>query len=103
MSDAWLIVVLLTLATMAIRVSGPVLTGHRELPAWAVPVISVLPGALLTALIVIQVLTDGDKIVVDERLIGLAAAGLVLWRRRDSVILTMLAAAVVVAAFRALT
>lgn len=103
MSDAWLIVALLTVATVAIRISGPLLTGHRELPAWATPVITVLPGALLTALIVVQVLSDGDRIVVDERLVGLAVAGLVLWRRQNAVILAMMAAAIAVAAIRALS
>lgn len=103
MSDAWLVVVLLTVATVAIRISGPLLTGHRELPTWAVPVITVLPGALLTALIVVQVFGDGDRIVVDERLAGLAVAGLVLWRRQNAVILAMLAAASVVAVIRALS
>ena len=103
MSDAWLIVILLTLATIAIRISGPLLTGHRQIPAWAIPVITVLPGALLTALIVVQVFSDGDQVVVDERIAGLAVAGLVLWRRPNAVILAMMAAAFVVATIRALT
>lgn len=102
MSDTWLVVLLLTLATVAIRISGPLLTGHRELPGWAAPVIAVLPGALLTALIVVQVFSDGDRLVLDERLAGLAAAGLVLWRRRGAVITAMIAAAAVAAALRAL-
>ena len=73
---------------------------HFPIPV--VNIIAVLPGALLTALIVVQVFSDGDRLVLDERLAGLVAAGLVLWRRRGAVITAMIAAAAVAAALRAL-
>lgn len=102
MSTSWAIIILLAVTTMLARASGPLIIGRRELPSWSTPLIAVLPAALLTALIVVQVFTDGDRVVVDERLGGLAAAAIVLWWRRQSLILAMVAAAVVVAVLRAL-
>lgn len=101
MDDAWLIAILLAATTMALKMSGPLLIGKHDLPAWAVPVIDVLPGAMLTALIVIQAVTDGGRIVIDERICGLAvAAGILLWRRQ-ALVPAVLSAAIVVALLRA--
>lgn len=101
MSDIWAVIVLLTFAVMLTKIGGPLLIGHRELPDWAIPVITVLPGALMTAVIVVQVLGAGNKIVVDERLAGLAAAGLVLYWRRNAFIAAIIAAAATAAVIRA--
>lgn len=102
MSETVLLIIGLALASAALRVSGPLLLGQRALPPWAGPVLTVLPGALITALIVVQVLGPSDSVTVDERLIGLAAAGLVLWWRRSAVIPALIVAAVTVALIRAL-
>lgn len=101
MSDIWAVVLLMTVGVVVIKTSGPFLIGHRELPGWAMPVITVLPGALLTAIIVVQVLSDGKKIVVDERLLGLAVAGSILWWRRNALLAAVVAAAASVALIRA--
>lgn len=44
-------------------------------------VAGLLPVALLSALIGLQVLTDGSRLTVDARLLGLAAAIVAQWRR----------------------
>lgn len=100
MNDTWAVIGLLTLTTILLRASGPLLMGRRQLPEWTVPVVTVLPAALLTALIVIQVLTKDGQVTLDERLAGLAAAAGVLWWRRNALIPAMLAAAAVVAVLR---
>lgn len=103
MSAGWLAVILLALTTMILRASGPLIVGKRPLPAWTAPVFSVLPAALLTALIVVQVFTRGNDVLVDERVFGLLFAGMLLFWRRGAVIAAMFGAAVVVALIRALT
>lgn len=103
MDDIWAVIFLMTLTAIALKVSGPFLVGHRELPGWALPVITVLPGALLTALIVVQVVADENRVVVDERLVGLAAAGGILWWRREALILAIVGAAAAAALVRAVS
>ena len=67
--------------TAAIRASGPVLLGGRELPGLLVRVIALLAPALLAALIVIGTFTDANgDLELDARAAGLAAAGAVLVR-----------------------
>lgn len=102
MSDAWIVILLLTLTTMVLKFIGPLILGHRELPGWAMRVFTVLPAALLTALIVVQVMGQGDRVVVDERLVGLAAAGGVLAWRRGAIAGAVVAAMLATALTRAL-
>ena len=102
MSATWATVIGLAAATALLRASGPLLIGHRELPPWAPAVITVLPGALLTAMIVVQVFGEGSKIVIDERLAGVAVAGAVLLLNRRAMLPAILLAAVTAALLRAL-
>lgn len=102
MNETWALILVLAVATFALKVSGPLMIGHRELPRWAIPVISVLPGAMLTALIVVQTVGGEGRIVLDERLAGLTAAGIVLWWRRSALIVAVIAATATTALARAL-
>jgi branched-subunit amino acid transport protein len=102
MSEIWLLLGLLALSTFALRAVGPVLLGGRELPARAADAVELLPPALFTALIVTQVFASGEAVALDERAVGLAAAGVALaLKAPPSVIL--LAAVVTAATLRALT
>lgn len=56
--------------------------------------------ALLAALVVIQTASAGSSIVMDARLVGVAVAGVLLWRRVPFIIV-ILVAAVVAACVRA--
>ena len=101
MSDAWTTVLVLTVATVLIRASGPVILGGRNLPSPARGVVVLLAPALLAALVVTETLSDANGLVLDERAAGVAAAGLVLlWR--DSLLLAMAVAVGVTAVARAL-
>jgi branched-subunit amino acid transport protein len=101
MSDAWTTVLVLTVATVLIRASGPVILGGRNLPSPARRVVVLLAPALLAALVVTETLSDANGLVLDERAAGVAAAGLVLlWR--DSLLLAMAVAVGVTAVARAL-
>jgi branched-subunit amino acid transport protein len=100
-SDAWTTVLVLTVATVLIRASGPVILGGRNLPSPARRVVVLLAPALLAALVVTETLSDANGLVLDERAAGVAAAGLVLlWR--DSLLLAMAVAVGVTAVARAL-
>jgi branched-subunit amino acid transport protein len=77
MSDAWLSIGVLAVATAAIRASGPVLLGGRDLPRMLRGVIALIAPALLAALVVVQTVgaPEGGALELDARILGVAAAG----------------------------
>jgi len=77
----WVTIGLVALTTALVKAVGPVVVGGRELAPWALRVIALLPPALLTALVLVGVLADGQRFVVDARLAGLGAAAVVLLLR----------------------
>ncbi len=81
MRDVWITIGVVAVATAVIKSAGPVLVGGRELPPWALRVIALLMPALLTALVLVGVLTDGERLVIDARLAGLGAGAAALLLR----------------------
>lgn len=102
MSAAWLTIGVLAAGTVAIKASGPVLLGGRELPVVFARIISLLAPSLIAALVVVQTVTRDDRLVLDARLAGLAAAAGAIALRRSTIEIVVVAAAVT-AAVRALT
>jgi hypothetical protein len=93
MSDDWLIVLVVGAATVGIKAVGPALLGGRELPAPVMSVIRLLAPAVLAGLVVVQVVGGDRAIVVDERLVGLAAALVALGFRAPLPVVVAAAAA----------
>ena len=103
MSAAWTTVLVLCVATAAIKAAGPVLLGGRELPPVVLRLISLLAAALLAALVVVETFTGGDgELVLDERAAGMGVAGAMLWARRDAMLPAVIAGAATAAVLRAL-
>jgi branched-subunit amino acid transport protein len=102
MSDAWIVIIALTVTTALIRASGPVIMGERDIHPRAAGVVDLLAPALLTALIVVEVFGSGDEVQVDASLAGVAAAGGILWWRSTALLPALIAAAVVTAGLRAI-
>ncbi len=100
MSDAWLVVAAVGLATIVLKATGPVLLGGRPLPARVGSVVGLLAPAVLGALVVTQVVGGDRELVFDERLAGLAAGAAALALRAPT-IAVVVAAAVVTALLRA--
>jgi branched-subunit amino acid transport protein len=98
---AWLTVALCAVTTAAIRGFGPVAMGGRTLGRRATRVLTLLPAALLSALVVTETVLHDGKLDVDARVGGLTAAALLIWRRA-SVIWVVFGAAAVTAALRLL-
>jgi branched-subunit amino acid transport protein len=93
MSASWLVVVLVGAGTVAVKAAGPVLLGGRPLPSRLTGVVELLAPAVLAALVAVQAFGDGQSLVVDERLIGVAAAGIALWRKAPLLVVVVVAAA----------
>jgi branched-subunit amino acid transport protein len=96
---AWLTVALCALTTFAIRAFGPFAVGARELHPRTTRVLSLLPAALLAALVVTETVIADGELDIDARLVGVGFAGLLLWRGA-SVIWVVIGAAAVTAGLR---
>jgi branched-subunit amino acid transport protein len=77
MSEIWVTIGVLAVATAVIRASGPLALGGRDIPAQAEAVISLVAPALLAALVVVETVgaPEGGALELDARIIGVAAAG----------------------------
>jgi branched-subunit amino acid transport protein len=89
----WATIGVLAVASAAIKATGPVLVGGRELPAWAMRVIALLAPALLAALVVVDTFADGKSLVIDARAAGLAAAAIAVALRAPLIVIVVVAAA----------
>ena len=86
--------------TVAIKATGPVLLSGRELPKGLLGVVEPLAPALLAALVVTQAIAGHRSYMFDARLLGLAVA-VVAIRLRAPLLVTIVVAALVTAAARA--
>ena len=102
MTTLWVTIIAVALANAAIKAAGPMLVGGRDLPPRAVAVIALLAPALLAALVVTETFGEDRHLVLDERAIGVAVAGLML-ALRAPVLIAVALAAVATALTRALS
>lgn len=100
MTAVWVTILAVALASAAIKAAGPVLIGGRELPPRAISVIALLAPALLAALVVTETFGEDWHLVLDERAIGVAVAGVALTLRAP-VLLAIALAALITALVRA--
>jgi branched chain amino acid efflux pump len=92
LTTLWVTIVAVALANAAIKAAGPVLVGGRDLPPRAISVIALLAPALLAALVVTETFGEDQHLVLDERAIGVAVAGLALALRAPVLLAVALAA-----------
>jgi branched-subunit amino acid transport protein len=93
-SDVWLVVLLVGIATVAFKGLGPVALGGRVLPDALTAVLFLLAPALLAALVVTQAVGGDRELVLDARLLGLGAAVVALVLRAPLIVVIVIAAAV---------
>jgi branched-subunit amino acid transport protein len=92
-SAVWLCVIAVGIATIALKASGPVLAGGRELPVGASRVVDLLAPALLAALVATQAFASDEALVLDERAAGLLAGGVAVLLRAPLLVVVLVAAA----------
>ena len=100
MSDTWVVVVVVSIVTIAIKALGPMLLGGRPLPEGITGVVVLLAPALLAALVAVNTLGGDRALEVDARLPGVLAAAVAI-RLRAPVLVVVLVAAAVTASIRA--
>ena len=102
MAEAWTLFALMFVTTALIRASGPVVLGGRELPPRVTAVIALLAPALLAALVMSETFRgEGTELIVDERALGVAGAGIVMLTK-GSIVWALAAAMIITAGTRAL-
>ena len=94
MSDIWIIVVVVGVATVALKAVGPVFLAGRDLPPALASLLFLLAPALLGALVVTQAVGGDREIALDERLVGIAAALVAILLRLPLLAVVVVAAAV---------
>ena len=93
MSSAWIVVVGVGLATIAIKAAGPVLLGGRPLPRRLTGVVSLAGPALLAALVAIDTFGADRLLRLDERVIGVGVAAVAIVLRAPVLVVVVAAAA----------
>ena len=100
MTVLWITIVAVALASAAIKAVGPILLGGRELPSSVNAVIALLVPAVLAALVITQTFSEQERLVLDEKAIGVAVAAVSL-ALRAPVLLTIALAVATTALTRA--
>jgi branched-subunit amino acid transport protein len=102
-STAWVTILALAAGTVAIKAAGPFALGGRSLPPRLNGFIMLLAPSLLAALVAVETFGGAHRtLVVDARVMGLAAAGVALALRRSMTVVVVVAA-IATAITRALT
>jgi len=92
MSPAWLCVLVVACASLALKALPAVLAGGRALPERLRGVVALLAPALLAGLVVTQAIAGDRALVIDARLGGLAAAAIAIALRAPSLLVALVAA-----------
>ena len=90
---SWTVLLALCAASYALKAVEPVLAGGRELGPQVREVLDLVAVPLLAALILVQTLDGGHRLVADARLPALAVAPLLVWRRAPFLVVVLAAAA----------
>lgn len=98
---SWPALLALGAAAYLFKAAGPLLLGARAIPARSERLLSLLAVPLLAALVAVQTLDGGERLVLDARVPALGVAALLVWRRAPFLVV-VLAAAGTAALLRAL-
>ena len=98
---SWTALLALCAISYALKAVGPLLAGGRELAPRLRQTLDLVAVPLLAALILIQTVGHGHRLVLDARLPALAVAAVLVWRRAPFLVV-VLAAAATAALLRAL-
>ena len=93
LSTVWLVVIVVGLATVLFKATGPVLLGSRTLPPALADVVALLAPVLLAALVVTQTVGGDNELVVDARLAGVGAGAVAIALRAPLPAVVVVAAA----------
>jgi branched chain amino acid efflux pump len=89
----WTALLALSAVSYALKASGPVLAGGRRLGPQMRQTLDLVAVPLLAALILLQTVGNGHRLVLDARVPALAVAAILVWRRAPFLVVVLAAAA----------
>jgi branched-subunit amino acid transport protein len=98
---SWAALLSLCAISYALKAVGPVVAGGRRLGVEARRALDLVAVPLLAALVLVQTLGDGQRLVLDARVPARAVGAVLVWRRAPFLVV-VLAAAGTAALLRAL-
>jgi branched-subunit amino acid transport protein len=90
---SWAALLGLAAASYVLKACGPLLAGDRELRPRLRQVLELVAVPLLAALVVVQTLDGGERLVADARVPALGVAAVLVWRRAPFLVVVLAAAA----------
>ena len=78
---SWAALMALAAGAYASKAVGPVVVGNRQLPTDVTQALELLSVPLVGALVAVQTLDGGGKLVLDARVPALAVAAVLVWRK----------------------
>lgn len=95
---SWTLVVALAAGAYGCKVAGFFVLSRRQLPAAVERCLALIPAAVVTALVVKDTFSTAQSLVLDARVVGVAAATVAVWRRAPFVVVVLVAAGATAAA-----
>jgi branched-subunit amino acid transport protein len=89
---SWTVLLALCAVSYALKAVGPVLAGGRQLRPQVRRTLDLVAVPLLAALIFVQTLGDGHRLLIDARVPALAVAAVLVWRRAPFLVVVLGAA-----------
>ena len=90
---SWTAILALAAGAYALKALGPILLGRRPVRPGLAGVLELIPVPLMAALVLVQTLDGGERLVVDARVPALGVAALLVWRRAPFLVVVLAAAA----------
>lgn len=90
---SWTELLALCAASYGLKAAGPLLAGGRPLGPRVRMTLDLVPVPLLAALILVQTVSNGHRLVIDARAPALGIAALLVWRRAPFLVVVVAAAA----------
>lgn len=89
---SWTVLLALGVVSYVLKAAGPLLAGGRQLGPQVRQSLDLVALPLLAALILVQTLDGGHRLVIDARVPALAAAAVLAWRRAPFLMVVLAAA-----------
>ncbi len=90
---SWTMLLALGVISYALKAVGPLLAGGRQLGAQARRMLELVAVPLLAALVVVETLADGHRLVIDARAAALSVAAVLAWRGAPFLVVVLVSAA----------
>jgi branched-subunit amino acid transport protein len=90
----WTLILILAAGAFGFKVLGLVIVGDRQLPPVLERCLSLIPAALIAALVVKDTFSIGQHLQIDARAAGVGSAVVAAWRKAPLILVIVIGAGV---------